>query len=161
MELYGGGENKGAQFSLCGKYRYALWRIWDETKPLVMFIGLNPSTANEATNDQTIDSVKRISVYNGYGGFYMMNCFGIISKDPQILKQIEDPQGENLEWHGKIRERCQDVVFAWGNFKEVREIAKEMIIAYPNALCIRKNNNGSPVHPLYQKEKSKLIKFKD
>jgi hypothetical protein len=26
----------GADFSECGKYRYKLWRIWDENKPLAM-----------------------------------------------------------------------------------------------------------------------------
>lgn len=59
----------GADFSNDRKYRYALWRIWDRTKPLVMFIGLNPSTANETENDPTIKSVGRISKNNGYGGF--------------------------------------------------------------------------------------------
>ena len=33
---------KGAELSPCRRYRYALWRIWDDSKPAVMFIGLNP-----------------------------------------------------------------------------------------------------------------------
>ena len=31
---------KGAIISDCGKYRYQLWRIWDKTATLVMFIML-------------------------------------------------------------------------------------------------------------------------
>ena len=40
-----------AKFSACRKYRYALWRNWDESKPYAMIIGLNPSTADENEND--------------------------------------------------------------------------------------------------------------
>ena len=43
-----------AKFSACRKYRYALWRNWDESKPSAMIIGLNPSTADENENDPTI-----------------------------------------------------------------------------------------------------------
>ena len=45
---------KGAILSTDRKYRYVLTRIWDETKPTVVFIGLNPSIADEETDDQTI-----------------------------------------------------------------------------------------------------------
>ena len=53
-------DDNGADFSPDRKHRYSLWRIWDRSKPLVMFIGLNPSTANESDNDPTIRSVCRI-----------------------------------------------------------------------------------------------------
>lgn len=149
-------DTNGAIFSDCGKYRYALWRIWDKSKPLVMFIGLNPSTANQETDDPTIKSVTRISRHNGYGGFYMMNLFGIISADPNVLKNCQDPQGDNLEWHDTISERCKDVVFAWGAFREARGIFKRFEYRYPNALCIGRNRGGSPKHPLFQKGKSVL-----
>ena len=43
-----------AIFSECRKYRYALCRIWDDSKPYAMFIGLNPSTADETEDDPTI-----------------------------------------------------------------------------------------------------------
>ena len=45
---------KGAILSTDRKYRYVLTRIWDETKSTVVFIGLNPSIADEETDDQTI-----------------------------------------------------------------------------------------------------------
>lgn len=45
---------KSAILSADRKYRYVLNRIWDETKSTVVFIGLNPSTADEETDDQTI-----------------------------------------------------------------------------------------------------------
>lgn len=36
---------KGAIFSLDGKYRYILWRAWSPSKPVLAYIGLNPSKA--------------------------------------------------------------------------------------------------------------------
>lgn len=44
-------ENNGAEFSECGKYRYKLWRIWDDKLPLAMCIGLNllPPTKAKTT----------------------------------------------------------------------------------------------------------------
>ena len=47
----GAGMKKGAHFSKSRVFRYALWRIWDKDKPAVMFVGLNPSTADETVDD--------------------------------------------------------------------------------------------------------------
>lgn len=84
-------EDNGATFSSCRKYRYALWRIWDSSKSMVMFIGLNPSTANEVAPDNTIKRVEAIVHNWNYGGFYMMNLFAIVSADPTVLKTHPDP----------------------------------------------------------------------
>ncbi|CAI2789886.1 Uncharacterized protein conserved in bacteria [Serratia grimesii] len=45
---------KSAVFSDCGQYRYAIARIWDETKPYALFIGLNPSYADATQDDPTL-----------------------------------------------------------------------------------------------------------
>lgn len=151
----------GAAFSEDRKHRYALWRIWDESKPLVMFIGLNPSTANETDNDPTIKSVCRIAANNGYGGVYMMNCFSYVSTDPKLLKS--NPMAE--EWNNNTltatASRCKDVVFAWGNFDIVKERGrdKELCEMFPNALALHINKNGSPKHPLYCSSKTTLVKY--
>ena len=55
-----------AKFSVCRKYRYALWRNWDDSKPFAMIIGLNPSTADENENDRvTFSEVLANSVCKG------------------------------------------------------------------------------------------------
>lgn len=43
-----------AKLSKCRKYRYALWRTWHESKPYIMFVGLNPSTVDETIDDPTL-----------------------------------------------------------------------------------------------------------
>jgi hypothetical protein len=143
-------ENNGAEFSRCRKYRFALWRIWDETLPLVMVIGLNPSTANSEQDDRTISRVCSIARHNGYGGIYMLNCFAFISTDPDELV-VHDTGVINDEWIAKAGKLCRDVIFAWGNFKIVRAFGRDKKLAemFPNALALFINKNGSPKHPLY------------
>lgn len=60
--------NSGAEFSKCGKYRYKLWRIWDESLPKVMCIGLNPSSTNVIKPDPTITNLIKMLKKLGYGG---------------------------------------------------------------------------------------------
>ncbi len=144
--LFGQSES-GAAFSNDRKYRYTLWRIWDSQLPLAMFIGLNPSTANETDNDPTIKSCTRIAKHNGYGGFYMTNCWAYISTDPEKLR--EHRWNELIcEWNDNMltttKAKCADVVFAWGNFKIVTETGrdKELIQMFPNAKALHINKNG-------------------
>lgn len=133
MQLFA--DNSGAEFSKDRKYRYALWRIWDEEKPLVMFIGLNPSKATEDANDNTISKVIKVARHNGYGGLYMMNLFAYITQYPDELKKCADPLGDNNGWLERIYPKCKNVVFAWGNFKQAKERSAEVIKLFPNALC--------------------------
>jgi hypothetical protein len=152
----------GAEFSEDRNYRYALWRIWDRSKPLVMFIGLNPSTANETDNDPTIKSVCRIAKHNGYGGVYMMNCFPYVSTNPKELFNGISPTTQELN-NLALKDTasiCQDVVFAWGNFKEVEpSVVNFLNMLFPNAKALQVNKNGSPKHPLYCKSTTELIPF--
>lgn len=139
----------GAEFSADRKYRYALWRIWEPDIPFVMFIGLNPSTANEHNNDPTIKRVMKIVQGWGYGGFYMMNLFAIVSSKPEILLTDPDPIGDNDRWLDKIAFECETIVFAWGAFKEAKERAEAIVKRFPDAYCLRKTKGGHPWHPLY------------
>lgn len=151
----------GAYFSECKKYRYSLWRIWDTDLPRVMFIGLNPSTANETDDDPTIKSVTRIAKSNGYGGFYMMNCFPLVSTDPKGLYGC-DHSVYNEEWLKETASKCKDVVFAWGNFEVVQKLGVDYILSklFPHAKVLGHNKNGSPKHPLYCKSNTILIPYK-
>lgn len=155
----------GAEFSECKNYRYALWRIWDESMPLVMFIGLNPSTANETENDPTIRRVCAIAKHNGYGGVYMMNCFPLVSTDPAALHAFNDTpfhdieDMENMRWLLEVKRRCSAIVFAWGNFDVVKQRAESIAGYFKNAKALHINKNGSPKHPLYCKAETMLVPF--
>ena len=134
---------------------------WDKGKPLVMFIGLNPSTANEDENDPTIRSVERISKHNGYGGFYMMNCFPYVSTDPKKLYDCSHSI-HNEAWLKEIGSISKDIVFAWGNFEGVQKLGVDYILSnlFPQAKALHINKNGSPKHPLYCKTETKFVNWK-
>lgn len=144
-------EKNGALFSECRKYRFALWRIWDENKPFVMFVGLNPSTANENKNDATISTVTRFARDWGYGGVYMLNCFPFISTNP---KDLEKPDAEKMEENEKnllhYGKRASLVIFAWGGFEIVKESGQDARLTwmFPGAKALKINADGSPHHPL-------------
>jgi hypothetical protein len=138
---------KGAHFSTCHKYRYFLMRQWSDA-PMVMVIGLNPSTADSDDDDPTISNLKKLLEPLGYGGVYMTNLFAIISTDPEYLRSYPDPVGDNDDWLGIIRVRCQHVVFAWGSFKQAEYRAKKVISRFHDAYVFGLTKKGKPLHPL-------------
>lgn len=151
--------DSGAEFSEDRRYRYVLWRIWDKTKPLAMFIGLNPSTANETEPDPTIGRVNKIAENSGFGGFYMMNLFGLVSSKPKALLTDPDPLGDSDRWLAEIAPKCDMIIFAWGVFRQAKNRRKEVAARFPDAYCLRKTKDGHPWHPLYLKATTKPIPF--
>lgn len=138
----------GAIFSECRKYRYVLSRVWDEHKPKAMCIGLNPSTANEDNDDQTILNLRKILDHLGYGGFIMTNLFALISSKPDALRVCPDPVFENDHYLKAARANSQDVIFCWGDFPMAGYRAKIIKKMFPDGKCFGKNKSGSPMHPL-------------
>jgi len=82
-----------AKLSVCRKYRYALWRIWDKSKPIVLFISLNPSTADEKEDDPTIRRCIGFAKSWGYGGLCMANLFAYRTKSPSEMMSAKDRLG--------------------------------------------------------------------
>jgi hypothetical protein len=152
------GDQSHAIFSPCGQYRYVLWRKWSD-RPKVMFVGLNPSTANATSDDPTIRRVKRFAQDWGYGGVYMLNLFAIVSPYPRILKTHPDPLGANNEWLIEYARKSEAICFAWGNFKEASARAKEVASMFPNGICLGVNKNGTPKHPLYVPANSERLSY--
>ncbi len=154
-----GTQHSGACFSPDQKYRYALWRNWDFNRPKAAFIGLNPSRANQAKNDNTINKVIAQAKFNGYGGIVMMNLFGFITPYPKELFACQDPIGANDHYLKQVSECVKDVVFCWGTFKQAKERCRTVIEMFPGALALIMNQDGSPRHPLFVKGKTQFIPF--
>lgn len=156
--MYGlfGDNAKGAEFSEDGKYRYRLWRIWDDSKPKILCIGLNPSTANADKDDATISILKRMLPILGYGGFYMMNCWPFITSKPELLQIDEFSDKLNNDMLMCQASNCADVIFAYGSFKVIKQKGrdKELMEMFPNAKCFAKSKDGSPIHPLAMQERN-------
>jgi hypothetical protein len=144
---------KAAILSEDNLYRYQLSRIWDESKPLILFIMLNPSTADADVDDPTIRRVIRFTTSWGYGGVYVANLYAFRSTDPKALKHTDDPVGkENVSYITHLIGMADKVVYAWGNNQKEPIWLSELV---QTPYCIDLSKNGIPKHPLYLK--SELI----
>jgi len=142
------------------KYRYVLSRIWDESKPTVMIIGLNPSTADETENDPTIVRCIDFAKSWGYGGVYMLNLFAFRATQPKDMFNAKEPIGEeNDKYIEKYSNICDKVICAWGNDGNYNKRSKEILSKIKNTYYLKLNQTGEPAHPLYLKGDLIPIKF--
>ena len=149
-----------AEFSKDRVYRYALWRTWDDSLKKLLFIGLNPSTADEIKDDPTMRRCIRFSKDFGFGGFIMANIFAFRSTDPKKLKKIKNPIGKkNDYWIKKLNKEAGMTIAAWGTHGDYLDRGKEVSIMLKNLYCLRKTKNGFPSHPLYLPANLKPIKY--
>ncbi len=152
---------KGAIFSDDGKYRYALWRVWSSYKPPLMFIGLNPSTANHFNDDPTISRLTTRANNEGYGGILAGNLYALVSSNPKILLQKDlDTVGEETDYYlQQMISMAKAVLCAWGSFKPVVNRASEVLKMINEPYCLGVNADGQPNHPLYIGYDTPMIKY--
>lgn len=151
----------GAVFSPCEKYRYVLWRTWDDTLPKVVFIGLNPSTATATTDDPTVAKCQRhAKLWGGYGGIYMLNLFAYRATDPTEMKAQEEPVGQdNDEWIKFITRDAPLVIAKWGNDGIHRDRSEAVCEYLEDLSCLGINKTGEPKHLLYIKHTAEVIPY--
>jgi hypothetical protein len=140
-----------------GDRRYQLWRIWEEQKPLLLYILLNPSYANAEENDRTVSKLIHFSKIFGFGGFYLGNIYSYINPYPSVLKnKIMKKERHNIKHLKTMIQKCEKVVFGWGNAGELPGWLDKMV---EKVYCFGRNQNGSPKHPLYLSYKTPLIRY--
>lgn len=145
-----------AIFSPDRKHRLTLWRQWDTTKPILLVIGLNPSTADETKDDPTIRRCVRFAKDWGFGSLCMMNLFSIRATDPKEMLACENPIHE---WNDTLLKTTIDgagmILAAWGthgsHLRRDDLIYNLMIQANRPIHCLGKTKDGQPRHPLYVK----------
>lgn len=146
----------GAIFSEDRKYRYALWRVWDREKPALIFIGFNPSTADEIHDDPTVAKLATDARYLKYGSIYIGNLYALISPQPiDILESPGRAEGEeNDRYLEELKHVAGIVVFGWGNVGGHDMVTRTRcggvlgIFGKP-VYCFHITKKGQPAHPLY------------
>jgi hypothetical protein len=148
----------GASLSADRVYRYLLWREWESAPKRILWIMLNPSTADEMVLDPTLRRVEGFSRSWGFGGFLVCNLFALRSTQPAALKNHPRPIGERIDGFevndDEIRrqaDRVNDIVCAWGSHKMVpaRAVAIERLLSGHRLSHLGRNADGEPKHPLY------------
>lgn len=160
----------GAVFSPCRRWRYHLHRRWADG-PAAVFLGMNPSTADEKINDATIERFyRRIRAWEREGlfermGFYrpaaveVVNVFAWRETDSRLLPgliaagtDIVGPEND-----GAIVSACAQasvVVCGWGLpghrlLNRGPAVLQLLWRAGVTPYCLGINADGSPQHPLY------------
>lgn len=152
---------KDATLSEDRRYRYSLIRVWDAEKPKVLFIGLNPSSADETEDDATIRRCIGFAKRWGFGAILVGNLFAIRSKDPAVLYETKDPIGPgNDVYLAKMAQEASLIVAAWGNNGGYRNRSEEVSALFPQMKCLGVNKTGEPKHPLYVPSNQALMDFK-
>ncbi|KKK47386.1 hypothetical protein LCGC14_3155750 [marine sediment metagenome] len=143
----------GAVFADGRAHRLYLWRRWKKSGPWVMFIGLNPSTADESLNDPTIRRCISFAWKWGYSGMFMCNAYTLVSTNPKKLN-AEAPIARAASLAMRvIRRRCEEAVAGWGNQIVLVRGWEDRVDRLKRDLeplhCLGVTKSGHPRHPLY------------
>jgi hypothetical protein len=137
-------------------YRYALERSWDLADKRAIFVGLNPSTADERVDDPTIRRCVGYAKRWGCGSMVIVNLFALRSTDPKGLTLAIDPVGPDNAAH--VARHIQRyarafVVAAWGcippRVVPLAQLTIDEIKRRRGVRVLGLNGDGSPKHPLY------------
>lgn len=143
-----------ARFSACQRYRYQLREIWDTSKPLVLWLLMNPSVACMEYRDPTLRKTGKFARTWGFGGQLVGNVYAYRATDNRRLLEVDDPVGpENDRMILHMAAEAKTVVLAYGQppaLLRQRGQAVEALLAHHPDLChLRLAKDGTPVHPLY------------
>ena len=142
------------------EYRYILGTRG--SRPLIC-IGINPSTARPGDLDNTLKSVERIALRNGFDSFIMFNVYAQRATDPNAMDtDFNEPlHRENMaawRWALQRSDGRPAVWAAWGTLIEKRPYLRRALL---DMIAIgeeagaewvtfgRRSKKGHPHHPLY------------
>ncbi len=153
------------------EYRYVLGTRGK--KPLIC-IGINPSTAAPDALDNTLKSVERIALGNGFDSFIMFNVYAQRATRPDDMEKDMNPalHTENMKAFAYIlslSEGAPAIWAAWGTIIEKRDYLRSCVMdmitigkeynANWFTAGARSKSKGHPHHPLYLRKDSHLDPF--
>lgn len=153
-----------AVFSECQKYRYELREIWDPSKPLVLWLLMNPSVACLDFADPTLRKTGKFARSWGYGGQLVGNVHAYRATDKMRLLEVDDPVGpENDRRILAMAASAETVVLAYGQPPKAlrhRGPGLAALLQHHQGLShLRLAKDGTPVHPLYLPETLRPQRF--
>jgi hypothetical protein len=137
------------------QYRYRLTRLWDSTRPTILFVMMNPSVADSHQDDRTVRRAIAFAKSWNYGQLLVGNVFAYRCTDQKRLLGTRDPVGKENDRHLlEMAELAEMIVFAYGRpHATLRsrglQVAEDFRAAGYKLHTLRLSKDGTPVHPLY------------
>lgn len=147
-----------AVFSGCMKHRYLFTRTWNTSLPRMVWVLLNPSTGTEFKDDPTLRKCTMFSKREGYGSISVVNLYSFRTPEPKEMwdarKRGEPIDGLSANMETIAREMCEPgtVAVGWGTDLQIdpaRVAAVMALIKNGPPVCLGRNKDNSPKHPLY------------
>lgn len=143
-------------------YRYCLWRLWQNIAAprYVLWIMLNPSTADEDDLDPTLKRCVQFSKDWGFDGLCVCNLFAFRATKPEDMKAAADPVGDDCDyWIAKVAADAAIVVAGWGVDGAFLQRDRQMKLLIPELHCLALTKDGHPQHPLFTKGTLRAMAF--
>jgi len=144
----------GAVISACGRYRYKLTRSWAPEPRYLMWVMLNPSTADASKDDPTIRRCVGFAKALGYTGIVVGNLYALRATDPKVLRHppggIDAVGPENDAWLCRMAQSVDMIICAWGQRGPDRTRVQDVLGVMPSHKLhtMGFTKSGEPRHPL-------------
>ena len=150
-----------AHVSSDGLYRYWLSRRLSAGERVILFVGLNPSTADALQDDHTIRRCAGFARRWGFDWLHMGNLHAWRSTDPKGLPSdaLVAVGSENHDHLKRLAESAEVIVAAWGRHKlnpSASSLAR-WVLRQPHTRCLGINADGSPKHPRSIRASAELV----
>jgi hypothetical protein len=141
-------------FSRCRTYRYVLAKRLDHESKVgcILWIGLNPSTADESRPDPTLRRICGFSRSWGYAVVLLLNLFAFRTAKPRELRSQSAPVGSvNDHYLLFAAKTANTVMVCWGVHGFYLRRAQQVLDLLRNLplFCLGTTANDHPLHPLY------------
>ncbi len=159
----------------CGRYRWWLVRHWQVERSAVLFLGLNPSTANGARDDPTLRRLCDLANRWGHGRLLVLNLFARVATEPAVLRRVDQPVGAHsdawlataLGWLAALpwdpAGPPPRVWVGWGNRGGLHGRNQQVLDGLRSwegeVVCLGVTRKGQPRHPLYVRANQPPLPF--
>jgi len=157
-----------AVLSARGTYRYILRRYIEHAhgrkRFVILWVMVNPSTADAFNNDPTIRKVIEFTKRMGGTEAVVVNKFAYRAKDVKELRTALDPVGPaNAMWMRKAIKEADQIIVAWGSLNKLpkhlrtehKKVSALLTEFGKTPLCLELTKDGDPSHPVmlgYERE---------
>lgn len=148
-----------ADVSACGRWRRRLVRDWTPegvTPRAILWVGMNPSTADALVDDPTCARERAFSQSWGYTRYLKGNVMDWRATFPSDVP-LDPDLAATAQGHAALESMAREahlIVAAWGRLPPrlvhlVPPATRILARSGTPVVCLGRNADGSPKHPLY------------